>query len=61
VGRCRRRPCQAAAAADAFEVDPGVLLGPDMVDANAAEQTLLRWLRAMEIAPHEAILRLSGA
>jgi transcriptional regulator with XRE-family HTH domain len=49
------------AIADALEVDPGVLLGPDSVslDVSEGEAVLLRWLRGRGTEPHEAMLRLS--
>ena len=48
------------AIADALEVDPGVLLGPEgaTMPVREAETVLLRWLRARGTEPHEAILRL---
>jgi transcriptional regulator with XRE-family HTH domain len=51
------------AIADVLEVDPGVLLGPDStaLDISESEAVLIRSLRATNIEPHEAILRLSGS
>jgi transcriptional regulator with XRE-family HTH domain len=48
------------AVADALEVDAGVLLGPDAasLDVSEAEATLLRCLRSLGIAPHEAMTAL---
>lgn len=50
------------AIADALEVDAALLLGPDpvTVEASGAELMLLRCLRGLDIAPHEAMLRLVG-
>jgi transcriptional regulator with XRE-family HTH domain len=49
------------AVADALEVDPGILMGPDAVvqDVSEAEAMLLRCLRGLGIAPHEAMLRVT--
>ena len=51
------------AIAAAFDVDPGRLLGADaaMLEATEAEFTLLRALREMELAPHEALAELLQA
>ena len=48
------------AIADAFDIDPGVLLGPDAasLETSAAEAMLLRCLRGLKLEPHEAMLRL---
>jgi transcriptional regulator with XRE-family HTH domain len=50
------------AIADALEVDPGVLLGPDAasLEVSEGEAVLLRWLRGRGIEPHEAMLRLTA-
>ena len=49
------------AIADALEVDPGVLFGPDAstLEVSEGEAVLLRWLRGRGTQPHEAMLRLS--
>jgi len=49
------------AIADVLEVEPGRLLGPDDVQkpVSDAELTLLRVLRRIELAPDEAIARLT--
>jgi transcriptional regulator with XRE-family HTH domain len=48
--------------ADAFDVEPGRLLGPDdaQCEVSESEMTLIRVLRQMRLAPHEAITRLLG-
>jgi transcriptional regulator with XRE-family HTH domain len=48
--------------ADAFEVDPGVLMGPDEVHlgTTAEQRVLLRVLDRSGIEPAEAIVRLSA-
>jgi transcriptional regulator with XRE-family HTH domain len=48
------------AVADALGVDAGVLLGPDAasLEVSEAEATLLRCLRSLGIAPHEAVAAL---
>src|SRR3954451_20568773 len=50
------------AIADALEIDPGVLLGPDAatLGISEAEATLVRCVRESGIEPHQAILRLLG-
>ena len=49
------------AIAAAFDVDPGVLLGPDAacLETSEAEAMLLRCLRGLGVEPHEALLRLT--
>jgi transcriptional regulator with XRE-family HTH domain len=49
------------AIADALEVDPGVLLGPDAaaLQVSEAEAVLLRCVRELGLEPHEAIVRLT--
>ena len=49
------------AIADAFDIDPGVLLGPDAatLETSESEAMLLRCLRGLKIEPHEAMLRLT--
>ncbi|MEA2441322.1 MAG: Helix-turn-helix domain [Thermoleophilaceae bacterium] len=49
------------AIADALEVDPGLLFGPDAtsLDLSEAETVLIRWLRGRKVEPHEAMLRLT--
>jgi transcriptional regulator with XRE-family HTH domain len=51
------------AIADALDVDPGVLLGPDAatLEASEAETMLLRCMRGLGIEPHEAMLALTAA
>jgi transcriptional regulator with XRE-family HTH domain len=51
------------AIADALEVDPGVLMGPDatLSDLSEAEAVLIRVLRRLEIEPDDAVLRITGA
>ncbi len=46
--------------AHALEIAPGVLLGPDAagLEVSDSEMVLLRALREVGVAPHEAILRL---
>src|SRR4051794_7785270 len=48
------------AIADVFEVDPGVLFGPDgtAVEFTEAEVTLVRSLRGLGVEPHDALVRL---
>jgi transcriptional regulator with XRE-family HTH domain len=48
--------------ADAFEVEPGRLLGPDDVqrEVTEAEMTLLSVLRRMGLRPDEVIARLAS-
>jgi transcriptional regulator with XRE-family HTH domain len=48
------------AIAETLGAEPGKVFGPDVIEADAAEDTLLRCLRDAGIAPHEAILRLLG-
>jgi transcriptional regulator with XRE-family HTH domain len=50
------------AIADAFDLDPGVLLGPDAatLETSEPEAMLLRCLRGLAIAPHDAMLRLTA-
>ena len=50
------------AIADVFEVDPGVLFGPDAatLEFTEAEATLVRSLRGLGVEPHEALVRLMG-
>ena len=50
------------AIADALEVDPGLLLGPESatLDVTESEAVVLRCLRELGIEPHDAILRLSS-
>jgi transcriptional regulator with XRE-family HTH domain len=47
--------------ADAYEVEPGRLMGSDETQKpiTESEWTLLRFLRGAGIAPHEAITRLA--
>jgi transcriptional regulator with XRE-family HTH domain len=49
------------AIADAFDIDPGVLLGPDAasLEVSEAEAMLLRCLRGLKIEPHDAMLRIT--
>ena len=49
------------AIADALEVDPGILLGPEAVgqEFSDGETMLLRYLREVGIEPHEALARLT--
>ena len=51
------------AIADALDVDPGVLLGPDSAsfDTSESEVMLLRALRGLRIGPHEAVAALMVA
>ena len=48
--------------ARALEVEPGALLGPDDVqrEVTGGEMTLVRTLRRLNIAPDEALARLSA-
>ncbi|MFL5826472.1 MAG: helix-turn-helix domain-containing protein [Thermoleophilaceae bacterium] len=50
------------AIAEALDVQPGHLLGPDDTDQelSQAEMTLIRFIRGVRLAPHDAIVRLSG-
>jgi hypothetical protein len=50
------------AIADALEVDAGVLLGPDgaMLETTESEKMLLRCMRSLGIAPHDAMTALVG-
>jgi hypothetical protein len=43
---------------EALDGDVWRVFGPDLVDADPAEATLLQCLRDLEIAPHEGIVRL---
>jgi hypothetical protein len=49
-----------AAVAAQFDVEPGRLLGPDDAQrqVSEAEMTLIRVMRQMRMAPHEAIAQL---
>ena len=51
------------AIADAFDLDPGVLLGADAatLETSEPEAILLRCLRGLKIEPHDAMLRLMEA
>jgi transcriptional regulator with XRE-family HTH domain len=51
------------AVAAVLEVEPGRLLGPDsaMLEASESELTLLKALRELGIAPHEALVQLAQA
>ena len=51
------------AIADAFDLDPGVLLGPDAatLETSEGEAMLLRCLRGLGIEPHEAVLTLTAS
>jgi transcriptional regulator with XRE-family HTH domain len=51
-----------ASVAVQFDVEPGRLLGPDdaQCEVSEAEMTLIRVMRQMRLAPHEAIARLTG-
>jgi transcriptional regulator with XRE-family HTH domain len=48
------------AIADALDVEAGVLLGPDaaLLETSEAEVMLLRCLRSLGIAPHDAMTAL---
>lgn len=48
--------------ADALDVDPGRLLGPDDAqrEVSQGEMTLIELIRRMRITPAEAIARLAG-
>jgi hypothetical protein len=48
--------------AEALEVEPGRLLGPDDVqlEISEAEMTLVDLVRRIRISPAEAIARLAG-
>lgn len=45
------------AIADALDIDPGRLLGPDAasLEVTDAEMVLLRFLRDLQVSPHEAL------
>ena len=49
------------AIADVFDIDPGVLLGPDVatLETSEAEAMLLRCLRGLGIEPHDAMLKIT--
>ena len=51
-----------ASVAAQFGVEAGRLLGPDdaQCEVSEAEMTMIRVMRQMRIAPHEAIARLTG-
>ena len=51
------------AIADAFDIDPGVLLGPDAasLETSESEAMLLRCLRGLKIEPHDAMLRITAS